>query len=76
MSSWPLKMPVLGWWPIAMKQPLTASSTVQPSFVLFSHTPVTPDSSPSISSSVCHSKSAGDLMLIANTHLTSRLFGR
>jgi hypothetical protein len=25
ISSWPLKMSVLGWWPIAMKHPMRAS---------------------------------------------------
>ena len=47
-------MSVFGLWPMAMKQPCTASSGVLPSCVFFSRTPVTPLLSPSTSSSVCH----------------------
>ena len=45
-------MSVLGLCPIAMKHPVTGTTLVPASFVDFSRTPVTPDLSPSTSSSV------------------------
>ncbi|MOA19564.1 hypothetical protein D3C78_1399560 [compost metagenome] len=43
---------MLGEWPMAMKQPCRAMSSVWPSCVLLRRMPVTPDWSPSTSSSV------------------------
>ncbi len=52
MASCPSKICVFGVWPIATKTPCTGRSCVAPDFVDLTRTPVTPDASPSTSSSV------------------------
>ncbi len=50
MSSWPVKRPVLGAWPMAMNTPVTARVSLPEPSVALMRTPVTPLSSPTTSS--------------------------
>ncbi|CFN78316.1 Uncharacterised protein [Bordetella pertussis] len=50
-ASWPSNRPVSGAWPMAMKTPLAATSLAVPSRLSRRRAPVTPDASPSTSSS-------------------------